>query len=146
MTLGIINNGVKDLGFGTHLSQPRPAGTIIDEIIGLHKASERDPNKPKVTLPRLEKIDRISFEIEGTPVDVCWGTTGYDYYGEDDYLWNKSPNGVIACLISPESPAAKSDDELLTQTITKVMARILAKTSGLEIIAEMDYYHEAKEA
>ena len=146
MTLGIINNDVKDLGFGTQLSVPRPAGTIIDEIIGLHKASERDPNKPKVTLPRLEKIDRISFDIEGTPIHICWGTDGYDYYDEDDYLWNKSPNGVIACLISPGSPAAKSDDELLTRTITKVMARLLAKTSGLEIIAEMDYYHEAKEA
>ena len=146
MTLGIINNGVKDLGFGTQLSAPRPAGTIIDEIIGLHKASERDPNKPKVTLPRLEKIDRISFDIEGTPIHICWGTTGYDYYGEDDYLWNKSPNGVIACLISPESPAAKSDDELLTQTVTKVMARILAKTSGLKIIAEMEEYHKTKEA
>lgn len=146
MTLGIINNGVKDLGFGTHLSQPRPAGTIIDEIIGLHKASERDPNKPKVTLPRLEKIDRISFEIEGIPVDVCWGTDGYDYYDENDYLWNRSSRGVIACLISPESPAAKSDDELLTRTITKVMARLLAKTSGLEIIAEMEDYHKAKEA
>lgn len=146
MTLGVINNGVKDLGFGTSLSQRRPAGTIIDEIIGLHKASEQDPNKPKVTLPRLEKIDRISFDIEGTPIHICWGTDGYDCYDEDDYLWNRSPRGVIACLINPESPAAKSDDELLTRTITKVMARILAKTSGLEIIAEMDDYHKTKEA
>lgn len=146
MTLGIINNDVKDLGFGTQLSVPRPAGIIIDEIIGLHKASERDPNKPKVSLPRLEKIDRISFEIEGIPVDVCWGTDGYDYYDEDDYLWNNSPRGVIACLINPGSPAAKSDDELLTRTITKVMARLLAKTSGLEIIAEMEEYHKIKEA
>ena len=146
MTLGVINNGVKDLGFGTSLSQRRPAGTIIDEIIGLHKASEQDPNKPKVTLPRLEKIDRISFDIEGTPIHICWGTDGYDYYDEDDYLWNHSPRGVIACLINPESPAAETDGELLTRTITKVMARILAKTSGLEIIAEMEEYHKTKEA
>lgn len=146
MTLGVINNGVKDLGFGTQLFAPRPAGTIIDEIIGLRKASERDPNTPKVSLPRIEQIDRISFDIEDTTIHVCWGTDGYDYYDEDDYLWNNSPRGVIACLINPGSPAAKSDDELLTRTITKVMARLLAKTSGLEIIAEMEEYHKIKEA
>lgn len=146
MTLGVLNNDVKDLGFGTRLSVPRPAGIIIDEIIGLHKASEQDPNKPKVTLPRLEKIDRISFEIEDIPMHICWGTTGYDYYDENDYLWKHSPSGVIACIINPESPAAKTDGELLTRNITKVMARLLAKTSGLEIIAEMEEYHKTKEA
>lgn len=146
MTLGVINNGVKDLGFGTQLFAPRPAGTIIDEIIGLRKASERDPNTPKVSLPRIEQIDRISFDIEDTTIHVCYSPDGYDHYNEDDYLWNQSPNGVIACLISPESPAAKTDGELLTRTITKVMARLLAKTSGLEIIAEMEEYHKTKEA
>lgn len=144
MTLGIINNGVKDLGFGTTLSKSRPAGTIIDEIITLHRASEQDPNKPKVSMPRLENIGRISFEIEDIPIDICWDTHAYDY--DEDDTWIRYTNGAIACLINPESPAAETDDELLTRTITKVMARILAKTSGLEIIAEMDDYHEAKEA
>ena len=145
MTLGVINNGVKDLGFGTTLSKSRPAGTIIDEIITLHRASKQDPNKPKVTLPRLENIGRISFEIEDIPIDICWDTHAYDH--DDDNSWGDQFSiNSIACLINPESPAAETDDELLTRTITKVMARILAKTSGLEIIAEMDYYHEAKEA
>lgn len=144
MTLGIINNGVKDLGFGTTLSKSRPAGTIIDEIITLHRASEQDPNKSKVSMPRLENIGRISFEIEDIPIDICWDTHAYDY---DDYSWsNQFSINSIACLINPESPAAETDGELLTRTITKVMARILAKTSGLEIIAEMEEYHKTKEA
>ena len=42
MTLGIIQYGGKELGFGTYLSTPRPAGKIIDEVILLHKASELD--------------------------------------------------------------------------------------------------------
>lgn len=145
MTLGVINNGVKDLGFGTQLFAPRPAGTIIDEIIGLRKASERDPNTPKVSLPRIEQIDRISFDIEDTTIHVCYSPDGYDHYNEDG-TWIRYTNGAIACLIDPESPAVKSDGELLTRTITRVMARILAKTSGLEIIAEMEEYHKTKEA
>lgn len=104
MTLGVINNGVKDLGFGTQLFAPRPAGTIIDEIIGLRKASERDPNTPKVSLPRIEQIDRISFDIEDTTIHVCYSPDGYDHYNEDG-TWIRYTNGAIACLIDPESPA-----------------------------------------
>lgn len=144
MTLGIIQYGDKELGFGTYLSTPRPAGKIIDEVILLHKASELDSSKTKVSLPRLDKINRICFEVENIPVEISWDTDGYDTCDEDT-SWDYFSGGAIACLISPKSAVSTSEGVVLNRTVTKVMGRILALVSGLEVIGEIEEYHKVYE-
>lgn len=142
MTLVIIEREGKDVGFATTLSNLRPAGTIIDEIIQHHKASEVDDSKTKVSLPRLDKIDRICFEIEDIPIEISWDTEGYDNL---DTSWSYEPEGAIMCFISPKSTVTARDGAMLDRTITKVMGRILALVSGLEIVGDIERYHKVYE-
>lgn len=142
MTLVIIEREGKDAGFATTLSNLRPAGTIIDEIILLHKASEPDDSKTKVSLPRLDKIDRICFEIEDIPVEISWNTGGYDNM---DTSWDYESEGAIMCLVSPKSTVSTRDGAMLDRTITKVLGRILALVSGLEVMGDVERYHKMYE-
>lgn len=142
MTLVIIEREGKDAGFATTLSNLRPAGTIIDEIILLHKASELDDSKTKVSLPRLDKIDRICFEIEDIPVEISWNTGGYDNM---DTSWDYESEGAIMCFISPKSTVSTRDGAMLDRTITKVLGRILALVSGLEVMGDVERYHKVYE-
>ena len=145
MTLVIIEREGKDAGFATTLSNLRPAGTIIDEIILLHKASELDDSKTKVSLPRLDKIDRICFEIEDTPIEITWDTDGYDTYDEDT-SWGHYSEGAIACLVSPKNTESTSDGAIvIDRTVTQVLGRILAMVSGLGVIADIEEYHRVHE-
>lgn len=139
MALVIIEREGKDAGFATTLSNLRPAGTIIDEIILLHKASELDDSKTKVSLPRLDKIDRICFEIEDIPVEISWNTGGYDNM---DTSWDYEPEGAIMCFVSPKSTVSTRDGAMLDRTITKVLGRILALVSGLEVMGDVERYHK----
>lgn len=139
MTLVIIEREGKDAGFATTLSNLRPAGTIIDEIILLHKASELDDSKTKVSLPRLDKIDRICFEIEDIPVEISWNTGGYDNM---DTSWDYESEGAIMCFVSPKSTVSTRDGAMLDRTITKVLGRILALVSGLEVMGDVERYHK----
>lgn len=139
MTLVIIEREGKDAGFATTLSNLRPAGTIIDEIILLHKASELDDSKTKVSLPRLDKIDRICFEIEDIPVEISWNTGGYDNM---DTSWDYDSEGAIMCFVSPKSTVSTRDGAMLDRTITKVLGRILALVSGLEVMGDIERYHK----
>lgn len=143
MTLVIIEREGKDAGFATTLSNLRPAGTIIDEIILLHKASELDDSKTKVSLPRLDKIDRICFEIEDIPVEISWNTGGYDNM---DTSWDYESEGAIMCFVSPKSTVSTRDGAMLDRTITKVLGRILALVSGLEVMGDVEEYYKAHEA
>lgn len=142
MTLVIIEREGKDAGFATTLSNLRPAGTIIDEIILLHKASEPDDSKTKVSLPRLDKIDRICFEIEDIPVEISWNTGGYDNM---DTSWDYESEGAIMCFVSPKSTVSTRDGAMLDRTITKVLGRILALVSGLEVMGDVERYHKMYE-
>lgn len=142
MTLVIIEREGKDAGFATTLSNLRPAGTIIDEIILLHKASELDDSKTKVSLPRLDKIDRICFEIEDIPVEISWNTGGYDNM---DTSWDYESEGAIMCFVSPKSTVSTRDGAMLDRTITKVLGRILALVSGLEVMGDIERYHKMYE-
>lgn len=142
MTLVIIEREGKDAGFATTLSNLRPAGTIIDEIILLHKASELDDSKTKVSLPRLDKIDRICFEIEDIPVEISWNTGGYDNM---DTSWDYESEGAIMCFVSPKSTVSTRDGAMLDRTITKVLGRILALVSGLEVMGDIERYHKVYE-
>lgn len=101
MALVIIEREGKDAGFATTLSNLRPAGTIIDEIILLHKASELDDSKTKVSLPRLDKIDRICFEIEDIPVEISWNTGGYDNM---DTSWDYGQRVLLCALLALRVP------------------------------------------
>lgn len=139
MALVIIEREGKDAGFATTLSNLRPAGTIIDEIILLHKASELDDSKTKVSLPRLDKIDRICFEIEDIPVEISWNTGGYDNM---DTSWDYESEGAIMCFVSPKSTVSTRDGAMLDRTITKVLGRILALVSGLEVMGDIERYHK----
>ncbi len=139
MALVIIEREGKDAGFATTLSNLRPAGTIIDEIILLHKASELDDSKTKVSLPRLDKIDRICFEIEDIPVEISWNTGGYDNM---DTSWDYESEGAIMCFVSPKSTVSTRDGAMLDRTITKVLGRILALVSGLEVMGDVERYHK----
>lgn len=139
MALVIIEREGKDAGFATTLSNLRPAGTIIDEIILLHKASELDDSKTKVSLPRLDKIDRICFEIEDIPVEISWNTGGYDNM---DTSWDYESEGAIMCFVSPKSTVSTRDGAMLDRTITKVLGRILALVSGLEAMGDVERYHK----
>lgn len=146
MTLGIMEYGNKKVGFGTYLSSLRPAGIIIDEVILLHRASELDSSKTKVSLPRLDKINRICFEVEDTPVEITWDTDGYDTY-DNDTSWGYHSEGAIACLVSPKNTESTSAGAIMIdQAVTQVIGRILAHVSGLEVIAEIEEYHKAHEA
>lgn len=146
MTLGIMEYENKKVGFGTYLSSPRPAGIIIDEIILLHRASELDNSKTKVTLPRLNKINRICFEVEDTPIEITWGTDGCDTYDEDT-SWGHYSEGAIACLVSPKNTESTSDGAIvIDRTVTQVLGRILAMVSGLGVIADIEEYYKAHEA
>lgn len=145
MTLGIMEFGNKKVGFGTYLSNPRPAGIIIDEVILLHRASELDSSKTKVSLPRLDEIDRISFEVEDTSVEISWDTDGYDIYDEDT-SWGHYSGGAIGCLVTPESTASTSGGIVIDRTVTQVLGRILAMVSGLGVIADIEEYHRVYEA
>ena len=142
MALVIIEREGKDAGFATTLSNLRPAGTIIDEIILLHKASELDDSKTKVSLPRLDKIDRICFEIEDIPVEISWNTGGYDNM---DTSWDYESEGAIMCFVSPKSTVSTRDGAMLDRTITKVLGRILALVSGLEVMGDIERYHKVYE-
>lgn len=142
MALVIIEREGKDAGFATTLSNLRPAGTIIDEIILLHKASELDDSKTKVSLPRLDKIDRICFEIEDIPVEISWNTGGYDNM---DTSWDYESEGAIICFVSPKSTVSTRDGAMLDRTITKVLGRILALVSGLEVMGDVERYHKVHE-
>lgn len=142
MALVIIEREGKDAGFATTLSNLRPAGTIIDEIILLHKASELDDSKTKVSLPRLDKIDRICFEIEDIPVEISWNTGGYDNM---DTSWDYESEGAIMCFVSPKSTVSTRDGAMLDRTITKVLGRILALVSGLEVMGDIERYHKMYE-
>lgn len=142
MALVIIEREGKDAGFATTLSNLRPAGTIIDEIILLHKASELDDSKTKVSLPRLDKIDRICFEIEDIPVEISWNTGGYDNM---DTSWDYESEGAIMCFVSPKSTVSTRDGAMLDRTITKVLGRILALVSGLEVMGDVERYHKVHE-
>lgn len=142
MALVIIECEGKDAGFATTLSNLRPAGTIIDEIILLHKASELDDSKTKVSLPRLDKIDRICFEIEDIPVEISWNTGGYDNM---DTSWDYESEGAIMCFVSPKSTVSTRDGAMLDRTITKVLGRILALVSGLEVMGDVEQYHKVYE-
>lgn len=139
MALVIIEREGKDAGFATTLSNLRPAGTIIDEIILLHKASELDDSKTKVSLPRLDKIDRICFEIEDIPVEISWNTGGYDNM---DTSWDYESEGAIMCFVSPKSTVSTRDGAMLDRTITKVLGLILALVSGLEVMGDVERYHK----
>ena len=139
MALVIIEREGKDAGFATTLSNLRPAGTIIDEIILLYKASELDDSKTKVSLPRLDKIDRICFEIEDIPVEISWNTGGYDNM---DTSWDYESEGAIMCFVSPKSTVSTRDGAMLDRTITKVLGRILALVSGLEVMGDVERYHK----
>lgn len=146
MTLGIMEYGNKKVGFGTYLSSPRPAGIIIDEIILLHRASELDGSKTKVSLPHLDKINHICFEVEDIPVEISWDTTGYDTC-DADTLWDYFSGGAIACLVSPKNTESTSAGAIMIdRAVTQVIGRILAHVSGLEVIAEIEEYHKAHEA
>ena len=143
MTLVIIEREGKDAGFATTLSNLRPAGTIIDEIILLHKASELDDSKTKVSLPRLDKIDRICFEIEDIPVEISWNTGGYDNM---DTSWDYESEGAIMCFVSPKNTESTSDGAIvIDRTVTQVLGRILAMVSGLGVIADIEEYHRVHE-
>lgn len=142
MALVIIEREGKDAGFATTLSNLRPAGTIIDEIILLHKASELDDSKTKVSLPHLDKIDRICFEIEDIPVEISWNTGGYDNM---DTSWDYESEGAIMCFVSPKSTVSTRDGAMLDRTITKVLGRILALVSGLEVMGDVERYHKMYE-
>ena len=142
MALVIIEREGKDAGFATTLSNLRPAGTIIDEIILLHKASELDDSKTKVSLPRLDKIDRICFEVEDIPVEISWNTGGYDNM---DTSWDYESEGAIMCFVSPKSTVSTRDGAMLDRTITKVLGRILALVSGLEVMGDIERYHKVYE-
>lgn len=141
MTLGIMEYGNKKVGFGTYLSSPRPAGIIIDEIILLHRASELDSSKTKVSLPRLDKINRVCFEVEDIPVEISWDTNGYDTYDEDT-SWGYHSAGAIACLVAPKSTASTSEGVVIDRAVTQVLGRILAMVSGLGVIADIEEYHK----
>lgn len=146
MTLGIMEYENKKVGFGTYLSSPRPAGIIIDEIILLHGASELDNSKTKVSLPHLDKINRICFEVEDTPIEITWDTDGYDTYDEDT-SWGHHSEGAIACLVSPKNTESTSDGAIvIDRAVTQVLGRILAMVSGLGVIADIEEYHKAHEA